>query len=94
MIWPIVVSASSTLLKWSARPPDRSTSMALPGPEPDTYPAITVPLPARFSCCATDTRVWLSPLALVAGGVPGIITTARVARAAGFPLVLRKPPAA
>ena len=32
--------------------------------------------------------------ALVAGGVPGIITTARVARAAGFPLVLRKPPAA
>ena len=69
--------------------------MALPGPEPLSCPATTVPWPARFSCCATVTRVWLSLLELlVAGGAAGIITTARVARAAGFPLILRKPPAA
>jgi hypothetical protein len=69
--------------------------MALPAPEPLSCPATTVAPPARVSCWATVTRAWLSLLELlVAGGAAGIITTARVARTAGFPLILRKPPAA
>ena len=70
--------------------------MALPGPEPVSRPASTVPLPARLSCWASVTRFCASVLvSLVDTGLAGIITTARVARAVGFPLlVLRKPPAA
>ena len=63
----MTVSALSTLLKWSDWPPDRITSMALPVPEPLSCPATTVPRPARLSCWATVTRVWLALLVPAAG---------------------------
>ena len=60
--------------------PETTASIALPGPDPASDPASTVPWLAAWNCSATAIRARLAGLeSLLVGGVAGATTMAKVA---------------
>ena len=80
MIWPVTVSALSTVVSATPAAPLLTESIALRGPEPSSGPASSAPLLASCRSLASEISARLNgPLVLAGGTVPGTTTTAIVA---------------
>ena len=91
-IWPVTVSALSTVDICPAAVLPRSASITLPGPEALAEPATTVPRPTPSSCWARVIRPWLAGSETPPdGGADGATTTASVAGTNGRPVMLSRP---